>query len=72
MYQGGQPQRVLASQGMVRPGVLQERQHWVWLTWKALPECWRLPYTVKGGISLTTRPVPARRPDPRLSHPVVR
>ena len=61
-FQGGHPQRVLVSQGAARPG-LRQGQCWVSrICWEQVP--WeRLPYV---------RPVPSRRPDPRLSNPVAR
>lgn len=46
---GGQPQKVLVAQGEARPGFVR-RQHWVWRTWEQLPERWRLPYVVPGGV----------------------
>lgn len=60
--QGGQPQRVLVSQGMTRPGIVSG-PCWTWRTWRDQRPEDRLPFT---------RPVPARRPNPALSNPGLR
>ena len=61
MNSGGQPQRVLVSQGQVRPGVIQ-LQCWAWRTWEQLPEQYRLPYVVREGICTAIRADEARPP----------
>jgi hypothetical protein len=57
--QGGQPQRLLLSQGMARPGAAQG-QHWAWRTWRQQAPGDRLPFV---------RPTPPRHADARLSNP---
>lgn len=71
--QAGNPQHVLLSQGMTRPGIVSG-QHWG-PQHQRVEQMVRLngvgPWVPASGV-FVVRPTPARRPNPALSNPEMR